>query len=156
MSPVRSLLGAGSILLALSLAAPVIGQTSSQESPEGAIVVRYAASGVTDFDDEATVVLCTNLGAAGPLQIFFYDSSGALECTYVEASVGTSATVIVATHDTFAYAETATCASPGISQGFLEIRVDQGSTARFICTAQLLEADLATPGFVTALKLHLR
>lgn len=159
MSPARSRPGAGSFLLALALAAPVIGQTSSRESPEspeGTIVVRYAASGVKDLDDEATVVLCTNLGAAGPLQVLFYDSSGVAECTAVDASVGSSETVIFATRNTFAYTESATCAAPGISQGRLEIQVDQASTARFICTAQILEADQATPGFVTALKLHLR
>lgn len=138
-------------LLGVLLALPAVA--AEAEAPEGTFTALYEASGVIDSAGLATVVACANIGAAGPLQIVFYDEAGAVQCTTIVPSVAAATSYSIATRDTLAYVETANCAGPVIAKGRVSIRV-AASPAIFICTAQILEADVATPSFVASLELH--
>jgi hypothetical protein len=148
----RALLLTG--LLGVLLAVPDVA--AEAEAPEGTFTALYEASGVIDSAGFASVVACANIGPAGPLEIVFYDEAGAVACITTVPSVATATTYSIATRDTLAYVETANCAGPVIAKGRVSIRVEAASSANFICTAQVIEADVATPSFVASLELHRR
>jgi len=121
------------------------GPAAAAQSDPEVIIYRFAGvtdNGAPDSTGVATSFHCSNFSGVDENIRFVTRDFGGFLRSNIAIAIGHLNTVTVGTHRTAAYAETATLASGGVSQGTTAIAA---TSINIICTAETIDASTAVP-----------